>query len=262
MDLKKTVPDESIAFIVKDILHVKSLGNPAKTMLPFFADGYPGLVFHVTPEGQWVQPHNRRMPPAYLYGQTLHPVELHIQGSYTLIIFQLYPIVINGLFGLDAKTLNNGCYDLQKTAGWDSIETALFEEKDIRQQIRIISRYLHNLFYTRRQNLDLALKNSIQLILNAKAQITVKALCEKLHLTPRTFERRFSKEVGISAKDFIQITKFQLSFERLSVKDYTYLSDIAYENGFADQSHFIRVFKAFTGATPSAFEKKNTPKLL
>ena len=32
------------------------------------------------------------------------------------------------------------------------------------------------------------------------------------------------------------------------------LSEIAYLAGFTDQSHFIKVFKAFTGKTPKAFK--------
>jgi len=74
-----------------------------------------------------------------------------------------------------------------------------------------------------------------------------------LHLNERTFERRFVAAVGISAKQFSRIIQFQQSLEQLTVKDYTKLSDIVYSNGFADQSHFIRVFKAFTGKSPKKF---------
>jgi AraC-like DNA-binding protein len=31
--------------------------------------------------------------------------------------------------------------------------------------------------------------------------------------------------------------------------------EIGYDSGFADQSHFIRTFKKYTGLTPSAYLK-------
>jgi AraC-like DNA-binding protein len=46
------------------------------------------------------------------------------------------------------------------------------------------------------------------------------------------------------------------------------LSDIAFENGYADQSHFIRAFQEFAGFTPNQYQKQllevvaNFPQLL
>jgi AraC-like DNA-binding protein len=33
------------------------------------------------------------------------------------------------------------------------------------------------------------------------------------------------------------------------------LSDIAFENGYADQSHYVRAFKEFTNITPKDYLK-------
>jgi AraC-like DNA-binding protein len=77
-----------------------------------------------------------------------------------------------------------------------------------------------------------------------------------LSVSERTFERRFLKAVGVTAKQFSQIIRFQNSLDDLKSNGYEVLSDIVYKNGFADQSHFTRVFKAFTGATPSHFSNK------
>lgn len=256
MHSRTIIPDHSISFIVKDILVFEENDHSKKTLLPFFADGFPGLTFHITPNGQWVQPHNKRMPEIYLYGQTLHPIALHMQGSFTIIVFQFYPFVINSLFHLDAKELNNGCYDLSQIPKWQAIEKVLQTCTKLEEQITEISKGLLEVFSEQKQNLDLSIKEAIHLILSHKALLTVSELSDQLHMTIRTLERRFIKQVGISVKDFIQITKFQQSFEQLSMKDYKKLTDIVFRNGFADQSHFIRVFKAFTGETPSTFKKK------
>ena len=241
---------------VKNILVFEEKANPADTVMPFFADGYPGLVYHETEGGMWVQPQNKSMPVAFLYGQTLHPIELHLSGNYKMIVFQLYPFVLNSFFNVNPKELNDNCYKLQQVQNWKDCETVTQMADEIESKVAHISRFLYQVFLTQQQNLDFLVRKGLALILDQRAQITIKDLCRNLNTTVRTFERRFLKEVGVSPKDFIQITRFQQSLEQLSDNDFNKLTDIVYANGFADQSHFIRVFKAFTGITPSKFLKK------
>lgn len=99
------------------------------------------------------------------------------------------------------------------------------------------------------------IREAIVEIMTTKGQKNIQAIADKQNLNLRTFERRFLKETGLSPKQFAKIIQFNASLEQLSIKDYTKLTDIVYENGFADQSHFIRVFKAFTGKTPKNFGK-------
>jgi AraC-like DNA-binding protein len=245
--------DPQLAPFVKNIMVFQNADKKATTRLPFFADGYPGFLFHITPNGQWVQPQNKKMPNTYIYGQTLHPIELHIEGAYKIILLQLYPFVLYRFFNIRAADLNNNCFDLLRVESWEAVEKNLLAVNDTAKQIDIISAYFMQVFNTVKHMLDLQVRSAIQLILHAKAQITITELCSQLHITARTLERKFAEEVGISAKNFIQITRFQQSLEQLTVKDHSRLTDIVYANGFADQSHFIRVFKAYTGTTPRKF---------
>jgi AraC-like DNA-binding protein len=255
MNFSKHQPDNIAALFVKSIMVFEQHETSGGTILPFFADGYPGLLFHITPNGQWVQPRNKKMPAAYLYGQTLAPIELHMEGAYKIIIFQLYPFVLHNFFDVRTRDLNDNCYELQNMEHWQKVEEQLLVNTGTEEQIAIIMAFLHGLFLSKKQQLDYVVKEALQMILDSKAKMAVSELSNRLHITPRTLERRFLKEVGIPAKDFIQITRFQQSLAQLTVKDYSKLSDIVYTNGFADQSHFIRVFKAFTGKTPTRFIK-------
>jgi AraC-like DNA-binding protein len=161
--------------------------------------------------------------------------------------------VLHTFFSLQSKDLNDACYDLQKQESWKQIEETLLRLGDTEQQIGLINSFLQGIFISRQAQLDYIVRDAVQMILESRAQISVRELSAALFVTPRTFERRFLKEVGLTARDFIQITKFQQSLEQLATKDYTKLTDIVYTNGFTDQSHFIKVFKAFTGQTPGRF---------
>ena len=258
MDFKKIKPGRSVSLFVKDIFIFEEKNKKQQTELPFFADGYPGLMFQETVNGLFVNPHNKKMPVLFLYGQTIRPIELVIKGSYKLIVFQLYPFVLKSFFGVDPRGLNDECFDLAqiKNTGIKTIINGLQDEPDFANRIKMITAFLKDRFETKKEMLDLQVLQAINLIINNKGQLTIGQLCKELHLTERTLERRFVNEVGISPKQFSVIIKFQQSLEQLSVRDFSKLTDIVYSNGFADQSHFIRVFKAFTGKTPKNFSVK------
>jgi AraC-like DNA-binding protein len=253
MNFKSVNPDKSISLFVKNILVFEEAEMNQKTVLPFFADGYPGLMFQETENGLFVSPHNKQMPLLFLYGQTIKPIELIIEGTYKLIIFQLYPFVLKSFFNVTAKEINDGCYDLQQLENVKGTIKKLEGKSNCENRIEILSALLFNIFQSKKQMLDFQIRQAIQIIIDNKGQISIGKLCHIINITERTFERRFMKEVGISAKQFSNIIQFQFSLQQLTLKDFTKLTDIVYKNGYADQSHFIKVFKAFTGKTPKKF---------
>jgi AraC-like DNA-binding protein len=79
---------------------------------------------------------------------------------------------------------------------------------------------------------------------------------KELRISERTFRRLFDLHVGISPKMFSRICQFDSAFQQLNTDQFSKLSDVAYENGYADQSHLIRSFKEFTTFSPSEYLKK------
>lgn len=229
------------------------------TNLPFFADGFPGLMYHDTPNGLYVNPHKKRMPQLFIYGQTIEPIEIEISGSFQMIIFQLYPFVLKSLFRIDPKTINDNCFDLgtDENQSFNSIFKELSLHKDFNARIQVLTAYIIKLIEARKIKFDNAIYLAVKEILKSKGKCNLLDTAHKVHLTKRTLERRFLSETGLTPKQFAKIIQFQCSLIQLSVKDYNNLTDIVYQNGFADQSHFIRVFKSFTGKTPKQFVKSD-----
>lgn len=254
MNFQSIVPDPSVSLFVKNIWVFESEEKGSTTNLPFFADGFPGLMFQQTENGLIVKPHNKKMPEIFLYGQTINPIVLEISGTYLIVIFQLFPFVLRNFFDVLPQSINDNCYYLDNTDGTISkLKQQLISCTTVNEKIDIISNLLLHYFETKRQNLDFEIRNAIAAIMTTKGQENIGAIVAKQNLNLRTFERRFLKETGLPPKQFAKIIQFQASLEQLSVKDYTKLTDIVYANGFSDQSHFIKVFKAFTGKTPKKF---------
>ena len=97
--------------------------------------------------------------------------------------------------------------------------------------------------------------HALSSILLSKGSISLKKLTENLDLSERSLERKFKESVGISPKLFSRICRFQASLKQLKHNHYDKLSDIAFENDYSDQSHFIRSFKEFTGFSPNQYRQ-------
>lgn len=94
---------------------------------------------------------------------------------------------------------------------------------------------------------------AIALIEAAEGRIQVAELARDLALSPRTLERLFREQVGLTPKRFIRHMRFQNALRLLERRSRGSLGRIAQASGYADQTHFISDFKDLAGRLPSAF---------
>lgn len=252
MNTKDIIPDETISRYVKHIVVYNNEQENVRTVLPFFADGYPGIIYHTAVNNMVLFPSGQLMKPFFIYGQTLHPIELVVTGKFQMVIFQLFPFALRSLFNLDAQSLNEDCYSLNTSE--IAIDQTLDSDHSFEEYIAPITTFISRKIRSITENDDMV-KESIRLILESNGTISIKKITEKLNVSERSFQRHFKMQSGISPKKFSKIIQFQASLEQLSKEEYLKLSEIAYDKGFADQSHFIRIFKQYTGNTPSSFVK-------
>ncbi len=86
----------------------------------------------------------------------------------------------------------------------------------------------------------------------------VETLASTACLGNKQFERLFRQYVGMNPKEYGRIVRFQRSLRMMQSGSRNY-ADIAYANGYADQSHFIREFRQFSGLTPKQLTEYQTP---
>ena len=65
----------------------------------------------------------------------------------------------------------------------------------------------------------------------------------------------FKEHVGVTPKDFLKVIRFQNAIQQIEKQISVKWTDIAYDSGFYDQSHFIADFKKFSGYTPAQYLK-------
>jgi AraC family transcriptional regulator len=83
---------------------------------------------------------------------------------------------------------------------------------------------------------------------------TLENLSGELSIHPVHLSRDFSKYFHCTLGEYIRKIRIEKALSVLSNKNLS-LTDIAFNCGFADQSHFLRCFKNINGATPSEYRK-------
>lgn len=83
---------------------------------------------------------------------------------------------------------------------------------------------------------------------------TLYGLSQTLGIHPVHLSRDFTKYFHCNLSEYIRSIKIQRSLSLLPDLKHS-LTDIAFECGFADQSHFIRSFKALNSINPARYRK-------
>jgi len=85
-------------------------------------------------------------------------------------------------------------------------------------------------------------------------KITLADLSEAVDVHPVTISHYFPKYFSCTLGAYMRKLKVEKAITLLNAPDAS-LASVAYECGFFDQSHFIRVFKQLTGYLPAHYQK-------
>lgn len=90
--------------------------------------------------------------------------------------------------------------------------------------------------------------------------LRVSQLCNIYNITPRSLERHFMEEIGIPAKELLQIFRINKAIRMLAEEPNANLAGISYLSGYFDQSHFIKDIRKITGISPGQLQGIKTSK--
>lgn len=96
---------------------------------------------------------------------------------------------------------------------------------------------------------------------NFRRPISLEEAAEKAHLAAPSFARYFKKVTGRTFTHFVNEYRL-LHASKLLAETEKSITDVCFECGFNNFSHFNKQFKEYSGKSPSAFRKEyNTDKL-
>lgn len=224
-------------------------GDSGIRRVKLIPDGKHGLIFqHDNGRSVIKEAEGTLLPVAFVYGQSSAPFVNYIHGNASVFGAFFKPHALKQMFKVDAHEIADGYIDLNELAG-RRINEELVNLKTAEEVYHCLCVFFTEVL-TQYGKGDELIKHSIERIQEQVDHVESHRLYKDYHISHRQFQRRFRDHAGISLSTYIRVLKFQRSLQLLYSKGFHRLAEVAYHVGYADQSHFIRDFKSFTGHTP------------
>ncbi|MCU7693260.1 DUF6597 domain-containing transcriptional factor [Haoranjiania flava] len=191
-----------------------------------------------------------------VYGQTTTPTLNQNQKPFSVVGVLFHPCAINELFHLHAYELTNrriGLDDFLKVG----ISEAIASKKTRSDKLNFLSHYLFSRLSTS-ESADHLIRHCVAYIRQQGGMLTVKDLQVKFRISEKGLERKFKEVIGVSPRHYLKVSRFRQAVKLLSGKAAGTMTDITYELGYFDQSHFIKQTKELSGLNPGALKKELT----
>jgi AraC-like DNA-binding protein len=218
-----------------------------------YADGCVELVFHYRGVYDQLVDGNRLASfSAGIQAQTRNYTRFIVYKDWGIFGCYLYPYALPKLFSLPASDFTDQMTGFGTVLGREGVE---LEERmltafDNMQRVAILTDFLEKRLCDVRTNEPVVFA-SISHIIETRGLVNIRDLGREYFLSDRQFERKFKEFAGFSPKTYSRIIRFQAALKEYGSNKS--LTDIAYDCGYYDQSHFINDFREFTGYSPKVY---------
>lgn len=195
-------------------------------------------------------------PPVELLGQVTRPIAIKGKGKNYLLGIRFFAHTAAYFFKDNLSAFNNQVTDGRDVLGGPVrlLYARLLETPELDSRIELIEQFLVD-------RLSITEGNTGKILMMGKIvkdmernlfSEDMETIAARYNISSRYLQKLFLQHIGVTPKLYGQINRFQRSLRHIN-KNEASLTSIAYDCGYADQSHFIREFKTFTGTTPSAY---------
>ena len=194
-------------------------------------------------------------PRSLISGISSNYTDVSTCGKSGVIAVTFYPHGACNFLDFPLSEIENTSIDLEDIFNKriKEIEERICLASTLEKRIEIIELFLVEQFEPVDRRDLMLIQNGVGLINRSKGQISTTDLSSSLFLTSRSLERKFSTLLGKTPKQFIRIVRFQKVVQNLSSFGNKQLTQMAYDNGYFDQAHFVKDFKILSGYTPREF---------
>jgi AraC-like DNA-binding protein len=221
---------------------------------PAFPDGSPELIVNLADPFVAIAPDGaeRVQPRCFLVGQISRPFHVRPTGRVELVGVRLEAGGTTWLVD-DICALTDTFADLGGTldGALDRLVAALAAAPGVDARVRVLDAALTPLVVGGRKP-DWRVRDSVRVIRDGRGLTDIAELAAGLRTTPRSLQRLFARDVGLSPKQLSRIVRFQQVFAAWR-EDPTSLSRVAAQCGYFDHSHLVRDFRELAGVSPAQF---------
>lgn len=197
---------------------------------------------------------NRALDSGFVAGLHKSPVRVDSAGRAVAIQVDLTPLGARRLLRIDMDHLTERVVDLEDLLAQKTVRLI----SDLRQtdrwtaRFQIVRQFLEQHLLAHGHD-DPRLHLACRLVHGSRGTLRVESLATRLDMSRKHLNHLFKTHIGLSPREFIRIERFSRVMRDLTARHgqgNRSLADLALSCGYADQSHFNRDFKVFSGATP------------
>ncbi|TCD05882.1 AraC family transcriptional regulator [Pedobacter frigidisoli] len=232
---KMVEPDKSLSDFVESFWFLKNQSDSSREAIAL-PDGRIDLFL----SRSWSDPFN-----IFLLGISTQPDEAIIAPKSSIFSISFKLPALEFIFNSSVADLVNKGKKLTDDF-WNFNANDL---NDFEAFCKKASQKIHSLIP---REIDRRKQKLFELIYALKGEITVKELSEQVFWSSRQINRYFNQQFGLSLKVYCNILRFRASLEHIAK------GKLFPELDFADQNHFIKQVKKFSGVVPKElFKNKN-----
>jgi len=219
------------------------------------ADGCAELIFHYKGRFDELLADNRveKSFISGIHGQSRKYSRFITCESFGIFGAYLYPFALPALFSIPASEVSDYMPDLSSIFGREgnNLEYRIITAPDNTSRANILASFLESKLANNRTTQP-PVFSAVHHIIWARGLVNIEKLAAQYFLSTRQFERNFKLSAGFSPKLYARIIRFQAAMANYGNVGKS-LTEVAYECGYYDQSHFIHDFKEFSGHHPGYY---------
>ncbi|MFS4466188.1 AraC family transcriptional regulator [Maribacter sp. 2210JD10-5] len=194
-------------------------------------------------------------PRAMVLGQTIEPFYIEPTGLVKTFAVRFYPYGFANFVSEPISNLANKetpIVQLFGTENADDLEQKIIKAENTEQRISIIEKFLLDRLNDEK-TINIIVKNTVDSLLFTNGSASINSILKDDLSKRRQLERNFKKQIGVSPKQLGKVIRLQTALKMILNQKSENLTNIAYENEYFDQAHFIKDFREFTGINPKEF---------
>ncbi len=195
----------------------------------------------------------------FLSGLHTKPVDFLSPGCSYVMAVEMHPMAVSALFGIPCSEVENKVINGELILDDISlVEDELQSQGTFTEKAKWLENYLHSkinetseLHIAAKMNTAIS-KMHTNLLHGKKVDMQDYTGYSRMHT-----HRLATQWLGLSPKKYLRLQQFISTLDDLHFTQHL-STDIAFNNGFFDQSHFNRIFREFTEITPKQYREQKS----
>lgn len=182
------------------------------------------------------------------------PVVINSSGHAACIQVNFTPLGAWRFFGMPMDELADRMVPLDDLGDpeFEPLRQRLWDESDWQRRLDVMQRFVTQRLQ-RARSADPALGWAYDHMLARSGDVQIAEIAGRLDWSRKHLVHRFRQQLGLPPKAIARMIRFQAALAMARSPENSGWADIAAACGYADQAHFTRDFREFSGMSPSGW---------